>query len=256
MDVLALAGIFIAFKQAQSPSFKPLVLEMSSKGASEVAKGNKLFILGKFKDAADAYDDAAIADQNSPIPWLNGGLTSKELGKLGLAKLAVNTAFRMGDQSTRGKVISADIDLARNQFEPSKAKFGQALFADPNDPYGLLGFAQWNMRQAHLREGERFMWQGYRQGAPIVMDSKLHNESNFHASGGTQDGTLLASGQTLGRDASTAFDAGITSQTVGGSALQQLAKFDFAMDTPFGVLAGNHRDLQSDRPGSSIPSNI
>ena len=238
----------------QSHALKPLSLDMSSKGAGDVEKGNRLFLVGKFKGAAGAYDDAATADQESPIPWLNGGLTAKEMGKLGIAKLSVNTAFHLGDKSARGKVISADIDLARKQFEPSKSKFGQALFEAPNDPFALSGFALWNMRQAHLREGERFMWQGYRQGAPVVMDSKLHNESNYVASGGSGDATFLASGQSVGTDASTAFDAGITAQTVGGSALQQLVKFDFAMDTPFGVFAGNHRALQSDRPGVGVPS--
>ena len=256
MSPFALAGICTVVKQVQAQAIKPLTLDLSSKASADVEKGNKLFVIGKFKDALGAYDDASIADQDSVVPWLNSGLASKELGKLGMAKLAVNTAFHMGDKSARGKIISADIDLARNQFEPSKAKFGQALFMEPNDPYGLMGFARWNMKQAHLREGERFMWQGYRQGAPIVMDSKLHNEANYSASGGSGDATILASAQSLGSDAAMAFNAGVTAQTVGGSALQQLGKFDFAMDTPFGVFAGNHRDLQSDRPGSSIPSNV
>ena len=249
MGLVAYAGIYSAIKQVQAHQLKPLLLDMSSKGAGDVEKGNKLFLLGKFKDAASAYDDAASADQESPIPWLNGGLTAKEMGKLGIAKLSVNTAFHLGDQSARGKVISADIDLARKQFEPSKSKFGQALFEAPNDPFALSGFAQWNMRQAHLREGERFMWQGYRQGAPVVMDSVLHDKTDYTATGGTGDGAVVASAQLMGKDASAAFDAGLATQTVGGSALQQLAKFDFAIDTPFGVLAANHRDLESDRPG-------
>ena len=70
-----------------------------------------------------------------------------------------------------------------------------------------------------------------------MMDSKLHNEANYSASGGSGDATILASAQSLGSDAAMAFNAGVTAQTVGGSALQQLGKFDFAMDTPFGVFA-------------------
>ena len=249
MGLVAFAGIYSAIKQIQAQQVKPLALDMSSKGAADVAKGNRLFIIGKFKDAAGAYDDAATADQESPIPWLNGGLTAKEMGKLGIAKLSVNTAFHLGDKSARGKVISAGIDLARKQFEPSKSKFGQALFEAPNDPFALSGFALWNMRQAHLREGERFMWQGYRQGAPIVMDSVLHDKTDYTTAGGTGDGAITAAAQLMGKDASSAFDAGLATQTVGGSALQQLVKFDFAIDTPFGLLAANHRDLESDRPG-------
>ncbi len=256
MDVIALSGIYAAIKQVQSHTLKPIEFDMSSKGAADGKRGNDLFVMGKFGDAAKAFDDASFADQESPIPWLNGGLAAKELGNLGIAKLSVNSAFKLGDKSARGRVISGEIDLARKQFDPAKAKFGQALFMAPNEPYGLLGLAQWNMKQAHLREGERFMWQGYRQGAPLVMDSKFHNESNSSLSVGTQDAALLASGQTVGSDANTAFDAGLLSQVVGGSALQQLVKFNFAVDSPLGIFAGNYRALQSDRPGVALASLI
>lgn len=249
MDAVALAGICAVLKQVQSQGIKPISTDIASKASPEVEKGNNLFIKGDFKGAAAAYDNAAEADQESPVPWLNGALTSKELGKLGLAKLAVNTAFHMGDKSIRGKVISADIDMARKQFEPSKSKFGQALFENPNEEFALAGYAQWNMKQAHLREGERFMWQGYRQGAPVLMDSKFHTENSFVTSGGPSDGSVSAVGQILGSDVSTSYNAGFTAQTVAGSALQELAKIDFAFDTPFGIIAGNHRDLKSDRPG-------
>ncbi len=254
MDLLAFAGIFAAVKELQTPTIKPLTLSLSAKGAADIEKGNKFFLAGNFKDASAAYDDASVANDNSPVPWINGGLSAKELGKLGIAKLAMNTAFHMGDQSVKGKVISAGIDLARKQFEPSKSKYQESLFINPNEPFGLLGFAQWNLKQAHLREGERFMWQGYRQGAPVVMDSKLHNENSQNVTGGTGDGSILVGGQMLSSDAATAYQAELLTQTVGGSALQQLVKLDFATNTPFGVLAGNHRGLQSDRPGTSMPS--
>jgi tetratricopeptide (TPR) repeat protein len=254
MDLLACAGLFAAIKDQQTPTIKPLTLSLSAKGSADVEKGNKLFLAGNFKDASAAYDDASLANDSSPIPWVNGGLSAKELGKLGLAKLAMNTAFHMGDHSVKGKVISAGIDLARKQFEPSKSKYEESLFIDPKEPFGLLGYAQWNLKQAHLRESERFMWQGYREGALVVMDSKLHSENNYNATGGTGDGSVSLTGQMLGSDAATAYQAGLLTQTVGGSALQQLAKLDFAMNTPLGVIAGNHRDLQSDRPGTSIPS--
>lgn len=258
MGIFAVSGLSIALGQIsqelKGTLVKPAHADYQSKAFDDVEKGNKLFIAGDFMKAAEAYDDAAEKDQDSPIPWWNGGLTAKERGKLGAAKLSANTAFRLGDKSPRGKVIAADIDIARKQFEPAKSKLEQALFGDPYDAYGLLEYAKWNLSQSHLREAERFFWQGYREGAPIVLDSKLIGQSQLTFDGGTREAGVHYSQQTVTKSGALAYSLGMMTQTAGTDAAQRLGKLDLTFDSPIGLFSTNLRSLQSDRPGISSPS--
>ncbi len=233
---------------------KPVHVDYQSKAYDNVEKGNKLFVAGKFEEAMAAYDDAAVKDQESPVPWFNGGLAAKEMGHLGAAKMAANTAFKLGEYSVRGKVISADIDIARKQFDPAKSKLDQALFADPNDSYGLSEYAKWNLSRAHLRDAERYMWLGFRDGAPIVLDSKMVNQSGVGGQLGNKDLSVSYGKQAIGSFGALSLNAGAAIQTAGGSARQQLEKLDLNVSTPFGILGTNIRSLTSDRPGTSSPS--
>jgi len=234
---------------------KPISMFDSSRAGDLVKEGNELFKFGKFHEAGDKYDKASLNNLNWFAPWTNGALTARRLGNLGAARRADNEAFMLGDRTPRGKTISAEIDTARGQTERARADLNDALFEGPNDPFTLLGLARLDLESAQIRQAERYMWQAYRGGKSIVLDSDLstHKPSVTGYLGADREAEVSADFQTYSSQLSSVGNGSYLEQEVGSAnALQQAAKLDVSVDTGIGIVAGQYRHLESERPGATI----
>ncbi len=238
------------------PALKTEIALSSGKAAAYNNRGVARFLLGRFKESLEDFDQAAVLDGQWGVPWVNGAIANLELGQLDQSEKSARMAISLGEKSARVYTVLAEIELKSGLAQRAEDDVKQALDLDPTYPYALLARAEIKQRQGRSREFERSLVQALAGGAPVAADSQLTpSTGKGNALGGSFQESHIKLSQHGFSASGTGFRLNFQDdrQNIEGrsNADQQLTFGELVYSSGLGTIYTTHRSSGGGRPGAT-----
>lgn len=218
-------------------------------------RGIARLMLGRFEEAIEDFDKAAVLDPDSGLPWINAAISQLELGRIELSEKSAKSALLLREKGARIQTVLGEIDFRAGRIAPAEERVKQALNEDSSYPFANLLKAKIDQRQGRSRDAERAFVQALAGGPSLITGARYKGNSGEAQLIGGQAGESHLKVNQTGFSSNGAYSLSLQDDRLRiedrGGAAQRLSFFEGAYSGGIGSVYAIHRDSAGGRPGAT-----